>query len=167
VHQQTGDLEAALRDYDRAVALLDRAFVVMPYDRPRNFPFNLPSPKAIANVLGDRGLVYLLRGELEKSFTDLTAALRADPGHGPAYCNRGMVYIRKDNNVTAALADFDRALECDANDSSALLNRGYVRLTLGQRVAALADFRKAVEIRPELRSQVERILNAHPESRKP
>ena len=56
-----------------------------------------------------------------------------------------------------ALADFDLALHCDPADASALLNRGYVRLTLGQRDPALADLRRAVEIRPELAPQV-RIL---------
>ena len=69
-----------------------------------------------------------------------------------------MVYLRKDNDVQRALADFDLALDCDPADASALLNRGYVRLTLGQRDPALADLRRAVEIRPELAPQVQRIL---------
>ena len=56
-----------------------------------------------------------------------------------------MVYLRKDNDVQRALADFDLALDCDPADASALLNRGYVRLTLGQRDPALADLRRAVD----------------------
>jgi len=157
VYKETGDLARALQDYDRAVALVNRALVAMPHERARNLS-GLPSPQAIASILAERGLVRFLRGELEPAFTDLNAALRFDPRHGPAYCNRGMVYLRKDNDVQRALADFDLALDCDPADASALLNRGYVRLTLGQRDPALADLRRAVEIRPELAPQVQRIL---------
>src|SRR4029079_7815558 len=158
VYKETGDLARALQDYDRAVALVNRALVVMPHGRTRNLS-GLPSPQAIASILAERGLVRFLRGELEPAFTDLNAALRFDPRHGPAYCNRGMVYLRKDNDVQRALADFDLALDCAPADASALLNRGYVRLTLGQRDPALADLRSAAEIRPELATQVQRILS--------
>jgi tetratricopeptide (TPR) repeat protein len=158
VYKETGDLAQAIQDYDQAVALLNRALVVMPHDGTRNLS-SLPSPQAIASVLAERGLVRFLRGELEPAFADLNAALRLDPRHGPAYCNRGMVYLRKDNDVPRALADFDLALDCDPADASALLNRGYVRMTIGQRDPALADLRRAVEIRPEFAPQVQRIMS--------
>jgi tetratricopeptide (TPR) repeat protein len=48
------------------------------------------------------------------------------------------------------LADYDKALQYDPADVFSWNNRGQARLRLGDKAGAIADFRKALELRPDL-----------------
>jgi tetratricopeptide (TPR) repeat protein len=94
-----------------------------------------------------------------------TAVIDARTKTGPelagAYCNRGHGLTEK-RELDAALADLDEAVRLDpayacarSNDPADVFswnNRGQARLRLGDKQGVIADFRKALELRPDLRT---------------
>jgi tetratricopeptide (TPR) repeat protein len=55
----------------------------------------------------------------------------------------------------AGLADYDKALQYGPADAYSWNNRGQAKMRLGYRAGAIADFRKALEISPGLRTASE------------
>jgi tetratricopeptide (TPR) repeat protein len=66
------------------------------------------------------------KGDADRALTDFNAAIKYDPAMAIAYGNRGYLYYRK--------RDMAHAIE----------------LRLGDKAGAIADFRKALELRPDL-----------------
>ena len=64
------------------------------------------------------------------------------------YHNRGLAYLQA-KQYTDALQDFDRALEINARDASALVGRGTLFARTGSLDKALADLGRAIEIDPQ------------------
>jgi len=60
----------------------------------------------------------------------------------------GAVFLAQEQ-LDQALAQFDKALELNAKDVAALVNRGEVRLRKGQLFDAAEDFKHAVDLDPE------------------
>ena len=50
------------------------------------------------------------------------------------------------------IADYDKALQYDPADAYSWNNRGHAKMRLGNKAGAIADFRKALEINPSLRT---------------
>ena len=73
-----------MREYDRALAALDRAVEVDP-----------KSPRPLVT----RAEIFVDKKENDRAITELDAAIRLDPAHAPAYTVRGNVYYRKGENV--------------------------------------------------------------------
>ena len=65
-----------------------------------------------------------------------------------AYNTRGNAKGRR-GDYAAAIADFDRALEIDPQNTAAYNNRGNAKDGMGDHVAAIADFDRALEIDPQ------------------
>ena len=53
------------------------------------------------------------------------------------------------------IADYDQAIRIDPTDADSYNNRGQAHLAKGHREQAIADFRKALELRPGLPDPLE------------
>ncbi|HEX9963962.1 MAG TPA: tetratricopeptide repeat protein [Allosphingosinicella sp.] len=85
-----GDLEAAIAEFDRAVAL---------------------APRSSAAHL-NRGLAWRSRGDLDRALADLDRAVRFGPQSARAYYHRSVI-LRERGDVRRARADEARAVELD------------------------------------------------------
>jgi tetratricopeptide (TPR) repeat protein len=96
-----------------------------------------------AAINADRGWAFLQSGDLKTAEHEFTAALKNDPGFYPAETSLGYLELaRKD--AKAALPHFDRALEAQTGDVSALVGRGQSLLALGRESDAVAAFEAAL-----------------------
>jgi len=136
-----------------AVALLASAcapkIVPPPVVTAPRFPdFMRPAtPPAAANtaaaINADRGWAFLQNGDLKTAEHEFTAALKNNPGFYPAETSLGYLELaRKD--AKAALPHFDRALEAQGGDVSALVGRGQALLALGRETDAVTAFEAAL-----------------------
>ena len=96
-----------------------------------------------------RGWQSLEAGDLKSAELSFSAALKTTPAFYPAESALGYVELaRKDGK--AALPHFDRALERDKTDVSALVGRGYALMALSRDREAIASFEAAVAADPSL-----------------
>jgi tetratricopeptide (TPR) repeat protein len=102
-HLNNGKAAYAQKDYDRAVAELDRALSIN-----RN----------IAEAYFYRGAAYSVKGDYDRAIADYTAALRINPTYANAYNNRGNAYKNKED-YDRAIADYNAALRINPNDATA------------------------------------------------
>jgi tetratricopeptide (TPR) repeat protein len=71
-----------------------------------------------------------------------------DPGEAYYRTALGAIFLAEDE-LEAALENFNLALTLNPKDSAALVNRGEVHLRLGNIVEAAQDFARAVDLDPE------------------
>jgi len=121
-----------------------------------------------ASCLRPRQQAYCRRGwarfltRQEGALEDLQKAVVLDPLDTLALCYRGVARCaRKD---AKAGDDFDAALRIDPGLAMAYAFRGDFRLHIaGDKQAALEDYRKALELEPELKDTIERLRSKEPE----
>ena len=127
----------------------------------------------LAAALCNRGHGLTEKHELDSALADLDEAIRLDPDYACAYTNRGRIFAFKREvdramadydraigidpgfalayNNKGGLADYDKAVQYDPADVFSWNNRGQARLRLGDKAGSIADFRKALQLRPNLR----------------
>lgn len=137
--------------------------VPLPTVTTPKFPeFIQPSiPPTYANSpVGDaqtRGWTFLQAGDLKSADREFSSALKVVPAFYPA--EDGLGYIALANkDAKAALPHFDRALEKEQNDVSALVGRGQALIALNRTDEALTAFRAALAVQPglsDIRQRVE------------
>jgi tetratricopeptide (TPR) repeat protein len=175
---QKGDLEGAMRDFDRAI---DIASTISPGAYASNHIVAIaPEPSVL---LYNRGVTrYGLRdwggaiadldesltlnplrvlawiklgnarfnkGDLDEAIKDYEQVLRLDPRSVMALNNRGLAWQNK-GKLDAALSDYARALELDPRLTVALNNRAGIKHDRGDLLGALNDYNRAIEIDPKL-----------------
>ncbi len=102
-----------------------------------------------------RGLFREALKDYAGAIEDYTEALRLLPAsatnkdRGWYYSERGSCHYFVDN-LMAAVPDFDKALELNANDPVAYLFRAYMLQDDGEHIRALDLFNKAIELNPRL-----------------
>jgi tetratricopeptide (TPR) repeat protein len=97
----------------------------------------------------ERGWRFLQAGDFENAKRELALALETAPAFYPADAALGYVELaRKD--ATAALPHFDRALERQADYTSALAGRGQALIALDREAEALAAFEALLAADPSL-----------------
>jgi len=87
------------RDWEKATILLTKAIEAGDLDRA-----------ALAKLHTSRGVVWRIRGDLDRAIEDHNQALKLDPQLAEAYCNRGNVW-RKKGDYYRSMADYAKALE--------------------------------------------------------
>jgi tetratricopeptide (TPR) repeat protein len=122
LHQDMGDDEQALVDYDRAIAL----------DPGHAFAYN------------NRGNARSAQGDLEGAIADYDRAIDIDPDDALAYYNRGLARYAQ-GDLKGAIADHTRAIELDP-DVDAYVSRGLARYDQGDLEGAIADYTWAIEL---------------------
>jgi tetratricopeptide (TPR) repeat protein len=104
--------------------------------------------KDLAGTYTNRAILYLRERNVDLAEEDIKSALRIRPNLAEAILNRGNVeFFRR--NYNAAIADYTEALRLDTNEpESAYFNRGMAQERLKRTDLAIADFKKANEIKP-------------------
>ena len=155
-----GQKDAAIADYDRAIALNPKNYLA--YINRGNFKFDTGDKDAAiadydraialnpkyALAYYNRGNTKLSIGQKDAAIADYNRAIALNPKYAEAYSNRGNVKYdlgQKD----AAIKDFDRAIFADPKYAQAYYNRGIVKSDLGQKQAAIADNDRAIELNPK------------------
>ena len=142
-----------LRDYDHAIADLDRAIELTPdftlayliranarymNTRVANGTHDDPQPSqtAVMPVSVSRS------GMIRTAIADLDSVIKLSPAMPIAYYNKGVI-LAGEGDLTSALACFNKAIELRPDFGEAYYNRGYVYLSLGNRDAAFSDLSRA------------------------
>ncbi|MBK7203095.1 tetratricopeptide repeat protein [Candidatus Amarolinea dominans] len=162
-HSITGDLDAAIADFDQALTLLTdadmranaynnrgiaRARQGNPVAALADFDRAIELDPTNVNAYNNQGNLYASRGDSTSAIAAYNRAAELDPGFPDTFNNRGGAH-RIQGNLTAALADYGRAIEIHSGFALPYINRGEVHLDLGDFEAALADLRRCLELCPD------------------
>ena len=88
-------------------------------------------------------------GLYPEALAEFDAALKINPRHAPAYLGRALALMGL-NDVQGALQTFDEALHHRPDFAAVHANRGILLDRLGRHEEALGDYRRALELDPEL-----------------
>ena len=127
-----GDLDAAIADYDQAIALF-------------------PGGSDKATAFNNRGNARKAQSDLDAAIADYDQAIAHDPNNANAFNNRGNVR-KAQGDLDAAIADYDQAIALfpDGTDkATAYINRGLAHRDQGDLDAAAADYDLAVALDPD------------------
>ena len=161
-----GDFDQAIEDYERALRIrpkLAEAYVgggiafdaKGEYDRAV-FDYNRAisiDPKS-AEAYFRRGCALVKKQDFAAAVRDLERALDLRPNFAWAQYWRG-TSLMKQGRYEAAVIAFTAALELDPGIAEAYGNRGLAFLVLGRENEALKDLKESVDLKPELKSDVE------------
>ncbi len=144
-----------VRDYDHALADLDRVIALTPDFAPAYLE------RAAARVMiqesqtgrtleiTDSQTETRLSAEtalaLNQIMADLDRALDLDPQMAIAHFNRGTILLRMGADADA-IDSFSRAIEIEPSLGPAYFNRGYARFNRGNRDGAIADISRAGQL---------------------
>jgi tetratricopeptide (TPR) repeat protein len=93
--------------------------------------------------------VFELVHDLDRAEAHLRDAIACDPYYAEYWNDLGNLLSRGAGREQEALAAYDRAITLSPPYHEAHLNRGILRVQVGDRAGALADFRRTLEIKPE------------------
>ena len=101
-----------------------------------------------AKAYGNRGLVYLRKGSIDRALQHFDQAIRLDPGDAKAYNNRGLAYHQK-GNIDGAIQDFGEAIRLDPGFALAYANRCWAYGLRRRPDEALRDCNESLRQRPD------------------
>ncbi len=125
LHRGAGRNDAALADFERAIAL---------------------NPRLAEGYVG-RATLRLSMGQAQAALPDLDRAIVLDARHASAHAKRCAAKVALKRPAAEALADCERALALDPSDPESWTIAGIVHRSLGQLEAAAASHRRALELR--------------------
>ncbi len=95
-----------------------------------------------------RGASYGGLGQPERALADYTQAIRLDPRRTVAYLDRGVLLAATARAYGRAIDDFNRVLELEPDNVSALIARASAYSQLGSQGVAIADLDRAIALQP-------------------
>ena len=133
VYFDKGDYELAITNFGAALALNGRQF----------------------DAWMGRGWAHYLKGDRDhttedfyRAITDFSAAMAVSPENASAAkTGRGLSSLALGGSIGGALEDFNESLLLEGNSIDALWGRGRIFEQQGRRSLALADYRKAIELK--------------------
>lgn len=107
-------------------------------------------------TLDIRSIIYLRNGKPDSALVDANTMIQVKPADKKGYVIRGSAYEHL-KQYDASLSDYNHVLQIDPDDAESLNGRGTV-LFNGKKLyrEALADFEKAIAIKPEGRFYLNR-----------
>lgn len=124
-HERSGDLQRALADYNKAVALA-----------PQN-----------PELYRQRGNVYERLGDYARAESDYSQAIQMAPRTPDGYISRGNVYVTL-RKYDAAIVDYSSAIKLDSNDFKAYVGRSLAHIGKGNYDQAIADCNESIRLNP-------------------
>jgi len=172
-HEHKRELNLAIVDYTKATELSPSLFTFL--SRGRVLVKNRLYDQAVANYsealakdkntpdavyIHQRGLAFLLRGDLELALADFNKALELRPTESEFYNSRGQYYAAK-KEYTKAVGDYTSAIKWrwgvkgvpgtyNLQPHNYLANRGMAYFGLGNYDAALDDLNRAISLVPQI-----------------
>lgn len=160
VRHREGDIDAALTDYSSIIdndttrwrVYYNRALV---WRKKREYDKAIADLNRALQLKPEDALIYYRRGSnwadkgynYEKAISDYDHAIRLDPDYGDAYASRALAWqILNDDDK--ALQDYNEALRIDPKLLMAYNNRGNIWKSKGDIEKMNRDFSKAIEIDP-------------------
>ncbi len=168
---RAGNPAEALRLFKRAVELRPD-YPEAYYGRGMAYIALRLYPKAVADfnkaieLKEDYAEAYTSRGRACLNFTpksegclrDLDRAVRLNPNHAEGYVVRALFYAER-RDLRRAQADLDQAVKLQPHNADALFARASVLLGMGNKSAAIDDFKRVVEFgNPALAKRARRSL---------
>lgn len=102
-----------------------------------------------AATLANRGIILTREESLADALKDLQQAISLNPDAADMYVNRGNVFFYE-KDYRKAIVDYSKAIEMDIKESHvAFLNRGLAYEGIGDKGQAEADYRQALEFKPQ------------------
>ncbi|HEX7599736.1 MAG TPA: tetratricopeptide repeat protein, partial [Polyangia bacterium] len=160
VYWTNGQLDAALRDYDRAIALnsrnakayLGRGNVTLDHgryeDAIRDYDKALELNPGLADAHNGRGQVLGYRGQVAPAIREFKRAIELYPELAQAHYNLANA-LQALGALDAALDSYDRVIGLRPDFANAYNSRGNVLDNKGQVDAAIRDYDRAIELRPD------------------
>lgn len=97
----------------------------------------------------ERGYVFAENENYDEAIRCYTKAIQLAPNRTEPYFNRGLIFGRNKDELANAITDFDVVIRLKPQDSNAYYNRGLSYSTKGDKLSALKDFQKAIELNPQ------------------
>lgn len=94
------------------------------------------------------GLAWERKGEWQKARSAYGEALYLERGNRHALLARARAHCQAGGSLSLAINDYDALLKANPGDSTALMERGAVRVQAGDSAGAVSDFSKAIELKP-------------------
>lgn len=92
------------------------------------------------------GLAYAKQKKFKEAISNYNTVLQMDPvEYSKVYGFRGIAKYEL-NDLSGALADFDKAISANPNDAESMYYRGLIKLKQGKKTEACADFTKGAEL---------------------
>jgi hypothetical protein len=136
IYQARGSAFAQYKQFDLALADLDRAVALSPAD---------------ANAFYNRAVTFERKGDFDSAITDLNEALRLQPNHAFAHYERGFVRL-KQRNYDRAIEDFNEAIRLKSDIAKAWRDRAQAYRAKGELAKADADQQQATLLDPAIGS---------------
>ena len=127
-------------DYDKAIADFETA-------RRQNPKFMAVQGQLHAAYNG-RGLIYFDKKDYKAALGDVSAAIDLKPQSPTPYINRCVIYLYGLKQADLAIDDCTTAIRLSTKSSMAYVHRGYAYEYKGNLAAAIADYKKALDIEP-------------------
>lgn len=155
-----GDSERAIAAFDEAIklnpnyseAFANRAEAFLKqnnYDRAaRDYDDALRIAPNLDVVWSGRCWVRAILGDLQAALEDCNRALKAR-ANAATYDSRGLIYLKM-GRLSAAIDDYNSALQLDPKLPSALYGRGLAKLKQGNNLAGEADVANAKTVQPDI-----------------
>jgi protein O-mannosyl-transferase len=137
---QTGALDAAIREYQAAIAL---------------YPGYATAHVNLGNALADKG-------SLDAAINEYQRALSIQPDSSTAHCDLGLALVQK-GSVDAGIGEYQRALALDRNSVEAHYNLGLALLKKGNLDAAIEELRATLTINGDFGPAREKLQRAYQE----
>jgi type IV pilus assembly protein PilF len=102
-----------------------------------------PETRKRARIRLELASSYFEQGQNTVALDEIKQSLAADPGYGPAYVLRGLVYMRL-NDARLAEDSFRRALQINPRDPDALHNYGWFTCNQNRYTEAIPLFTRAL-----------------------
>jgi Tfp pilus assembly protein PilF len=105
------------------------------------------TPENLAKAFLTRGLLYALKGELDRAIDDYDQVVQLNPNNAGAYHLRGIAY-RVKGQLDHAIQDYDQAIRLNPNAAPAYFGRASAYDAIGQLDRAIQDFDQGIRLNP-------------------
>lgn len=100
------------------------------------------------SAYNSRGLLHFNKKEYKAAFDDITTAINLKPQSPTPYINRCVIYLYAWKQFDQAIDDCGTAIRLSTKSPMAYVHRGYAYELKNSFDAAIADYKKALEIDP-------------------
>lgn len=127
-------------DYDKAISDFETAGKINPQ-------FTAVQ-RHLHSAYNSRGLLRFNKKDYKTAYDDITMAINLNPKSPTPYINRCVIHLYGWKDADRAIEDCSAAIRLSTKSSMAFNHRGYAYEVQNNREAAIADYRKALEIDP-------------------